>query len=286
MNFVLLFALALTPPKTVVIPFELQGDVIFVKAYIGSAGPLDMALDSGTVRTTIDEPAAAAAGLDLSIKARSSGANGVQEISVLKDQNVRVGEAEAAEPVVLAYPLAFLSKALGRHVDGIIGVELFRKHVVEIDYATRTLRISDPAGFSYTGKGQAVPVICAGRLPVVAGSITPFGREPIPTAFQLDTGAAGVNVAFWKAFVDKHDLAAGMHDVMDVQATSFGGSHPAKTGRLQALQVGGVTVAEPFVRLNPFGYGDASVFGGNLGARFFQRFKVIFDLPHDRLILE
>jgi hypothetical protein len=40
------------------------------------------------------------------------------------------------------------------------------------------------------------------------------------------------------------------------------------------------------VRLNPFGYGDANVFSGNLGATFFKHFKVTFDLPHDRFMLE
>jgi hypothetical protein len=83
-----------------------------------------------------------------------------------------------------------------------------------------------------------------------------------------------------------HDLASGMHEVKVIEATSFGGSHPAKTARVRALQVGSITITEPVVRLNPVRYGDANVFSGNLGTTFFKHFKVTFDLPHDRFMLE
>jgi Aspartyl protease len=115
--------------------------------------------------------------------------------------------------------------------------------------------------------------------------VTPFGRDPIETRFLLDTGASGTNVAFWKDFIEKHDLAAGVHGLSDTEATGFGGSHSAKEGLVRAIRIGGIRIADPKVRLNVIPYGDANVFGGNLGSSFFKQFKVTFDLPHDRLIL-
>jgi hypothetical protein len=265
--------------------FDLHNGLIFVKASIGNSEPLDMLLDSGSAHTTLDEAVARKLGLDLSMKARSTGVNGIEEISVLKDQTLRSSGVEVAEPLVVSYPLDFLAKRLGHRVDGIIGVEIFRKYVIEIDYAGRSLRIVEPGAFSGAGAGESVPVTYQGRLALVAGSVTPFGRAPIETRFLLDTGAAAANVAFWKDFVEKHDLASGVHALADVQATGFGGSHPAKEGRAQAIRIGGITIADPMIRLNDVSYGEASVYSGNLGASFFTRFKVIFDLPHDRLIL-
>jgi len=286
MHLPILFTLFLAGSASSTLPFELTHDVIILKASIDNTRLLEMALDSGTVRTTLDETVANEAGLDLSLKAQSTGVNGRQEISVIRDQTLRIAGMAVAEPLVLAYPLDFLAKLLGHRVDGIIGVEIFRKYVVEIDYPKQTVRVTEPDAFVYAGPGQSVAVTYYGRLPVVAGSVTPYGREGIPTAFQVDTGAAGTTVAFWKTFVQKNDLMNGVHELADAEATSFGGSHRAKEGRVRALQIGGITLDHPFVRMNDADYGDAALFGGNLGSGFFKNYKVIFDLPHDRLILE
>lgn len=103
-------------PHTAVL--ELQGNAAFVEASIGNSAPLDMVLDSGTLRTTLNEAVATKLELDLSMKAQSSGARGMQEISVIKDQRLRFCDMEVTEPVIVAYSLDFLSKRIDRHVDG------------------------------------------------------------------------------------------------------------------------------------------------------------------------
>ncbi len=280
-------ALAAAADTSKPIPFELhkQG-VIFVQASIAGSAPLDFVLDSGTVRTTLDESVATRLGLDLSMKAQSSGANGMEQISVVKDQTLKFGGVEVAEPLVMVYPLDSLSKRLGRRVDGIIGVQLFRKHVVEIDYANHQLRIIAPEAFNYSGRAEAVPVTYDRDLPVVAGSVKPYGKDPIATHFQLDTGAAGTVVVFWKEFVQQHDLQPGVRDLTSTEATGFGGDHPAWNGRVEAIQVGGITLKEPVVRLADQRFGEPGVFGGNLGSGFYEQRRVTFDLPHDRVFFE
>ncbi len=265
---------------------ELQGNVAFVKASIGNSAPLDMALDSGTIRTTLDEAVATKLGLDLSMKAQSSGARGMQEISVIKGQTLRFCGLEMTEPVIIAYPLEFVSKRIGRHVDGIIGVEFLHQYVVEIDYPARQVRAFPPGAFVYAGSGEALPVTYDRRLPIVAGVITPFDRKPIAARFQVDTGGASAYVMLWKGFIEKHDVAAGTRDVKEVEMTGFTGTTTQKRGRIQALQIGKAVVTEPEVGLNDFQFGDPAVFDGNLGSGFLRQFKVIFDLPHDRMILE
>ncbi len=265
---------------------EMKGNVAFVRASIGDSGPLDMVLDSGTVHTTLDEAVARKLGLDLSMKAQSSGAKGMQEISVVKDQTLRFCGVDTVEALMVSYPLDFVSKRIGRHVDGIIGVELLRKYVVEIDYPARQVRVAAPEGYSYAGAGEVLPVTYDRRLPLIAASVTPFGGEPIPVRLQVDTGGASAHVMFWKAFVEKHDLAAGARGVRDVDVTVFTGTTKQKQGRVQAINIGGIVADEPEVGLNSYQYGDPKVFDGNLGSGFLKQFKVIFDLPHDRMILE
>jgi hypothetical protein len=273
------------PEPLATVPIELTRDVIFVTASIGNSGPLQMALDSGS-HTTLDESVANKLGLDLSMKALSTGIKGKQEISVIKDLTLRFARSEVLEPIVFAYSLEFLSKKIGNRVDGIIGVELFRKYVVEIDYSARQVRLWPAASFSYSGRGESVPVVYDQRLPLVAGTVTPFGKPPIPTRFQLDSGGSGTNVVFWSAFYQKHDLLSGTHDISELQQTEFGGTHTVKRGRVQAITVGAITVPEPDVRFSEREMGNLDSYGGNLGSGFFRRYKPIFDLPHDRVIFE
>jgi predicted aspartyl protease len=286
--FVLIYA-ALTSaaadgPHTAAL--ELQGNVAFVKASIGNSAPLDMVLDSGTIYTMLDEAVATKLGLDLSMKAQSSGARGMQEISVIKDQRLRFCDMELTEPVVVAYSLDFVSKRVGRHVDGIIGVEFLHKYIVEIDYPARQVRVFSPNTFAYSGAGEVVSVTYDRRLPLVAGSVTPFGRDPITARFQVDTGGASSYVMFWKGFIEKHDLSAGTHGLREVQVTAFTGTTTQKQGRIQAIQIGKIIAPEPEVGLNDYQFGDPKVFDGNLGSGFLKQFKVIFDLPRNRMILE
>lgn len=277
-------SVAAEAPRTIAL--KLHGNVAFVKASIGNSAPLDMALDTGTIRTTLDEAVAVKLGLDLSLKATSSGMRGTQQISVIKDQTLKFCGLEMAEPMMIAYPLDFVSKRLGRRLDGIIGVELLHQYVVEIDYPARQVRVFPPDAFVYGGSGESLPVTYDRRLPIVAGAVTPFGRNPIPARFQVDTGGASAHVMLWKGFVEKYDLAAGARDIREVQVTAFTGTTTQKQGIVQALQIGKIAIREPEVGLNDYQFGDPKVFDGNLGSGFLRQFKVIFDLPHDRMILE
>jgi hypothetical protein len=272
-------------PRTVGI--EMQGNMVFVKASIGNSEPLDMALDTGTVYSTLDEAVATKLGLDLSMKAQSSGMKGMQEISILKNQTLKFCGLEINEPLMVSYPLGFLSKRIGRRVDGIIGIELLKKHVVELDYPGRRVRIYAPETFAYAGPGEAVPITYDSRhLPLINGSVTPYGKQPIPVRFQVDSGGAATHAMFWKSFIEKQDLASSARGMKEVQVTAFTGTKTQKQGRVQAIRFGKVVVNDPEVGFNDYEGCDPTVCDSNLGSGFLTKFKVIFDLPHDRMILE
>src|SRR5512146_64935 len=139
-GMMLLASSCLSQP-TVKCGFELQGNVIFVKGSIGNAKALDLVLDSGSARTSFDASLATSLNWDLSLKALGATPNGQQELSVLKDLEIQLCSKPVTEAIVMAYPLGFLSKAVKRRVDGSIGIELFRRFVVTIDYPTRTLQL-------------------------------------------------------------------------------------------------------------------------------------------------
>lgn len=266
--------------------FELQGNVIFVRGSIGNAEALDLVLDSGSARTSFDESLAASLNWDLRLKALSATPNGRQELSVLKDLEIRLCGKPVAEAMVMVYPLEFLSKAVKRRVDGIIGIDLFRRFVVAIDYPARTLQLIEPDSFVYAGPGEPVPVSYNRRLPIVAGSVTPFGGEPVPVKLMVDSGGSAVNADFSRAFGKTTGLLSGMRETRDSKVTIFRGDAASKTGRVQALRIGNVSVSEPEVQILDYQTTDPELMDGTLGSEFLKQFKVIFDLPHDRIVYE
>ncbi len=264
----------------------MQGNVVFVKGVIGSSQALDLVLDSGSSRTSFGESVAAGLNYDLSLKALSATPNGQKELSVIKDLEIRLCGKQVVEPIAVVYPLEFLTKAVKRRVDGIIGIELFRKYVVVIDYPARTLQISEPDGFGYAGPGESIPVTYNRRLPIVAGYVTPFGGKPIPMKLMVDSGGSAVNADFSRAFGEKAGLVAGMREAKDSTVTIFRGDASSKRGRVQTLRIGNLSVNEPEVQVLDYQTTDAAVMDGTLGSEFLRQFKVIFDLPHDRIIFE
>jgi hypothetical protein len=271
---------------TVKCRFELQGNVIFVKGSIGKAKALDLVLDSGSAHTSFDESLATSLNWDLSLKALSATPNGEQELSVIKDLDIELCGKPVTEATVMVYPLGFLSKAVKRRVDGIIGIELFRRVVVAIDYPTQTLQLIEPDSFVYAGPGEPLPVSYNRRLPIVTGSVTPFGGQPIPVKLMVDSGGSAVNADFSKAFGATTGLISGMIEARDSKVTIFRGDTSSKIGKVQDLRIGNVSVSEPEVEILEYQTADPKVMDGTLGSGFLKQFKVIFDLPHDRIIFE
>ncbi|MBE0658228.1 MAG: aspartyl protease family protein [Bryobacteraceae bacterium] len=247
---------------------------------------MDMVFDSGSGHTTLDEAVAARLGLDLSMKALSSGAKGKQEISVIKGLTLHFSGQEIVEPLTVAYPLDFLTERVGRKVDGIIGIEFLHRHVVELNYADLQVRIHEPATYEYKGSGEVLPLTFSKRMPIVIASLTTYGGGPVAARLMVDCGGARASAMLWKAFDDRHGLLAGAREVKQVSITGFGGTTRQMLGRIQQLRVGGITIENPEVGLIDYVLGDPNTYDGTIGSGVLKQFKVIFDLPHSRLILE
>ena len=226
-------------------------------------------------------------GHDLSLKAQSGGGNGRQEVSFLRDLEVGLCGKTVTEPVVLVYPLGFLSKAVKRQVDGIVGIEIFRKYVLVLDYPNHSLEVLEPGAFNYKGSGTVTQVQYEQRLPYLSGSVTPFGGKPIPVKLMVDSGGSAFNIDFYHPFEEKYHLIANLRDAANTKATMFTGDRPSTRGRVQSLRIGELTIDAPEVQvLSESKVGELKGWDGTLGSGFLKEFKVIFDLPHDRIIFE
>src|SRR5690348_4775405 len=141
------------------IPFELYHNRVYLPVTVNQREAIHMVLDTGAGMTGLSETTAQ------SLQLRSSGAaklvgNGDHLLSVkfAKDVHLRVGDAELSEKSVLVVPFDQMEMHEGRPIQGILGVDLFKRFVVTIDYAAQRLTLSDPGSFDYHGSGVIIPL--------------------------------------------------------------------------------------------------------------------------------
>jgi hypothetical protein len=173
-------------------------------------------------------------------------------------------------------------------VDGLLGEDFLRRHVVEIDYAKRTLHVHDPATYAPPAGATVVPIELETGLAVARGTIAPAGRAPIPCRLVIDTGVRTTLIVY-------HPFAVA-HRLLDVPGNLIGatigggagGETRGDVGRLDSLRIGTVAFPQPTAI---FSRDTVGVFAepdpdGIVGGELLRRCRVTFDYPHRRLILE
>jgi hypothetical protein len=156
-------------------------------------------------------------------------------------------------------------------VAGILGYDLFRRSVVELDLANDAVSLHDPAAH-HLDAGSWEPLVLPGALPALACRL-PFDREEF---FVLDSGA-GPNLVL-------NPWLARELDVPPPDGTTAGNDIYAQ------CRMGSLTVAGRRVRL---GWAfqpreertvtaDRSL-GGVLGRRLMQEFRIVLDYGRERI---
>jgi hypothetical protein len=146
------------------------------------------------------------------------------------------------------------------------------------------MRLFDPG--TYRGSGRAL-ALRVSPTPTVQGTVEMPGGAPIAARLEIDTGSGGVLILA-APFLRKHGLLEAAAGLEREQGHGVGGKADFLVGAVGAVEVGGFRLENPKARFAQDGDG---VFArdyrdGNLGGGFLRLFKVVFDFPNARLVLE
>jgi len=118
-----------------------QGGLIWLKVDVtGKSEPLNFLLDSGAGISAIDLQTARGLGVHLGNRQMVQGVNGQSIAYCVNDLQAGCGGI-ALPKSVLAVDLSALSGCCEQPVDGILGVDFFRGHIVQIDFTEGKVRI-------------------------------------------------------------------------------------------------------------------------------------------------
>jgi hypothetical protein len=177
-----------------------------VEARMGTGPNLKMGIDTGNVDSVLDAAYAEAAGLKPTAAMPAGAPSGMFRTMI---PSISVGTAKLANVGTLAMSLTeMVTQNQLPHVDGTLAYTAFKDRVVEIDFVSRKVRISDVL---------TAPVACTGACDKF--SLIKFGNEGPPivvadgfeingkkVSAQIDTLYSGTLLVY-TASIDKLQLA-------------------------------------------------------------------------------
>ena len=256
------------------LPIELLGNHVFVAVEIAGHA-LRFLLDTGGVNLLA---AAAAQRLRLAsvgaLEARGPGEKSVGS-GFARVERLAIGGMVALERQLLrVLDMPGFDDVEGVQVDGVLGVELFKRLVVQVDYAARALLLADPSSFVAPPAAASLPITFFGHFPGVAAEI-----DGIAGQFWLDTGNRG-GVVLLVPFVEEHGLARRYAaSPLTTIGWGVGGRAQGRLARGGRLALGNAVVQGPVLRLPADNGGALAIrhVAGNIGGEILRRFVVTFD---------
>jgi hypothetical protein len=159
-------------------------------------------------------------------------------------------------------------------VDGILGYEFFRRFIITIDYASRTLTIIPPGAFHPDTSTEPITMEIRGKWAFVPGELVFPGVLAVQDHFLLDTGSSD---AVDHPIVTKMKASTPTQSGIGLGDPVAGASSRATSFRLGPYLITGPTVA-------CCGATDAT--SKLVGSDILKFFTVTIDYPDARLWLK
>lgn len=190
--------------------------------------------------------------------------------------------------VVLDKDLNF-SPALGIPIHGIIGYDLFRDFVVEINYGRRYIRFHDPDTYkARKGKGmQTLPLDVDRKKAFLEGSVVVRdGQQMVPVRLLMDTGSSD---AVWLFPDPEEGLEVPEKHYEDYLGKGLSGTIYGKRTKISQLRIGDFVLTDAkaaFPDMDSFqGIGELGERDGSLGGELLKRFNMVVNYPAGEITL-
>ncbi len=264
--------------RHVTVPAE--GGLIF-QMKVNGQGPYRTVFDTGAVNI-ISAGLAKQMGLAIDEKALDFGAiGGSVKARTVHIDTLTIGELNIKNQkfYVLDIPADAGTPQL------LVGWEFMQMFAVEMDFKRNEITFFEGTQFSYSGKGEAVPLL----LHTSGNGIDVYAKVGgIRGRFLVDSGNQ-TGTFLNSAFVTQNHLVKKLNaHYRGYNGRGFGGDSPlAWYVRLHSFQIGKLTIKGPITRLQTANDNSfTSELAGNIGQDILDRFVVTVDCRHAVMYLE
>ena len=264
------------------IPVEIDGAIV-ITAGVNGQGPFDFILDTGG-HNIFSEQAARTLGLTAVGKGRSggSGAGTILEQDV-RVERLSIGDAELRDQHFFVLPLSYATLERGPRAPlaGILGLELFERFVVQIDYPHSAVTLAPPGGFD-SCRGTSVRIRFDDDMPLADGSV-----DRTPGVIAIDTGNSGSTV-IQGVWAKNNAMAAALKQGVETISFGEGGTSRNWVSRGHTVSLGTAASVSTELRYaeDRAGAFSSRTEAANVGYDVLANFIVTFDYRLDRMCME
>ena len=279
--------------KSVTFNFKSASNLIIIPVIINESDTLNFILDTGVRYPIITElPYVNKLNLNLLHPVRIKGLGEGEELTAYRSANNTMkidGLVAWNQEVQMIINDNFqISQILGIPVHGLIGFDLFKDFVVEIDYNNEKLTVTKPEYYKDHVKNKDIimPLHFEQNKPFVRTTIVTDKNEEVPVKLLVDTGASD---AIWLSTKSDDRIDLPENHIETFLGKGLSGDLYGQKGRIGGIWVGPLVLYEPIVAFpnNDMieGLIIANDRNGTLGAEILRRFYVTLDYPNHQLKL-
>lgn len=266
------------------IPFDVYNQLIVIKLRINHSKPLNFILDSGSKNTIIIEPSLVDS-LNLvkdgKIGFLGAGNNDTVHADIIRNVNISSYRLKGKFQSILVLEKndLHLKDILGIEIHGILGVDIFNRYVVGINYQKKTLTLKDPDKFEAPEDYTTIPLEVYNGKAYFNSEIKNSTGQKKPSKLMIDCGAS-LALMFNNASEQTGDFNFFEQYVVADIGVGLSGNIPGKIGRLQECSFGGFVFENIPTSVVDLGLNDDFLLNerdGLIGSNILSRFNIWYD---------
>ena len=259
------------------VPFQLVDNRVFVPVTLNGKGPFQMLLDTGADTGGISLETMRVIAAPVAGRERIGGAGeGTDAVLKTRIASLQIGSAVFRDQPMMAERFGALNDVIGfQSFDGILGQAVFRRYVVEVDFAASRVRLIEPKTFRASPDAVGVPfTFYQGFMPLVRGSVVGArGRFVVDLGDRSSLTLFG---PFWRA---RHLDAKLQPGIETLTGYGVGGPIRGIVVRVPSFGFGKATAGGIVARLSlqkSGGFADPNI-AGSIGTGVLRHFHVFID---------
>lgn len=279
--------------KSVTIDFKSASNLIIIPVTINDSDTLNFILDTGVRHPIITElPFINKLNLNYMMPVEIKGLGEGKELTAYRSgnntMNIEGLTARNQEVQMIIDENFQISHMLGIPVHGLIGFNLFRDYIVEIDYLNEQLTLFKPEYYKYRDRRKDIilPLHFDGYKPFVRTSIVTDEMKEVPVKLLVDTGASD---ALWLSENSDERINLPQKNIETFLGRGLSGDLFGVKGRIDGIWVGPLVLPKPIVAFPNSELIDQLISSndrnGTIGAEILRRFNVTMDYRNQRLTL-
>ncbi len=279
--------------KSITIKFKSSSNLIIIPVTINESDTLNFILDTGVRYPIITElPFINKLNLNYLVPIEVKGLGEGIELTAYRSANNTMkisGLTARNQEVQMIIDENFqISHILGIPVHGLIGFNLFKDYIVEIDYINEKLTLNKPEYYKYRDRKKDIimPLNFDGNKPYVNTTIMTDDSLKVPVKLLLDTGASD---AIWLSEKSDSRIQYPKNHIEAFIGRGLSGDLYGVKGRIDAIWVGPLILPQPIVAFPNSEVIDQLIStnnrNGTIGAEILRRFYVTIDYRNSRLTL-